>query len=150
MARASAGSVGGKCTVCDCLMGGSDPSQCVCCGWGSSDWNSLAEANFGFEDQINCVYILKGVRGILSSNLGEVAMVCAIKKVLSKSKTKFIKLHIGANLGKGKNKGKGKGKNKVVDRASKGKGKNKVADRASGGKRKVLNRASKGKGKNKG
>ena len=165
MASSSAGSVGGKCPVCDCPMGGSDPSQCVCCGFGSSDWNKLAEANFAIEDQIACVYILKGCNGILCSNLGAVAMVCALKKALCKSKTRFVKLHIGpgANLGKGKNKGKGKGKNKVVDRASKGtskvvdraskgkkrkkgkKGKNKVVDRASKGTSKVVDPASKGK-----
>jgi hypothetical protein len=108
----------------------------------------LAQANFSVEDRIACVYTMKGVNGIVRSDLGAVAMVCALKKVLSKSSNNFTMLRIAQAMGKGENKGtnKGKGKNKVVNRASKGKGKNKVVDRASKGKSKVLNRASKSKG----
>jgi hypothetical protein len=147
MASSSAGSGGGNCQICDSRVGGIDPSQCECCGFGSCDWNKLAQANFTVEDQIACVYILKGCNGIVCSDLGAVAMVCALKKVLCKSKSRFIKLRIADTMGSGKN--KGKGKNKVVDRASKGKGTNKVVDRASRkgkkGKNKVVDRASKGK-----
>jgi hypothetical protein len=152
MASSSAGSGDVRCEIChiprSSEQAGIQPSQCECCGFGSNDWKKLAEADFSIEDEIACMYILKGVHGIVRSNLGDVAKVCALKKVLSKSANNFAKLRIAHALGKGQNKGKnkGKGKNKVVNRASKGKGKNKVVNRASKGKSKVLNRASKSKG----
>jgi hypothetical protein len=80
-----------RCQVCDMLMGGVDPTQCECCGFGSSDWCTLCNATYTVEDQIAGAFMIKGCEGILdNSEIGDVQKVCALKKVLCKTKKTFI------------------------------------------------------------
>jgi hypothetical protein len=73
------------------LAGGLDPSQCECCGFGSADWRTLTNAKYSVEDQIACAFMIKGCEGILdNSDIGDVPKICALKKVLCRSKKTFI------------------------------------------------------------